>query len=141
MVEAHDLIFQYPTSKEFRYPAIQCANGETKLIIGESGCGKTTLLQILGGLRRPKSGSVMIDNTDMRSLSGSTLDRFRGLRIGFIFQQPHFVDSLSAIENLKVASMMSGKSRNTGTKQPSQSTTNVSNVKFACSFFKFFQVT
>jgi putative ABC transport system ATP-binding protein len=114
MVEAQDLIFRYPTSKEFRYPNLHCANGETKLIIGQSGCGKTTLLQILGGLRRPKSGTVLIDKTNLRNLTGSALDKFRGLHIGFIFQQSHFVDSLSAIENLKIASMMSGTSFDAG---------------------------
>lgn len=108
MLTAKGLTFSYQNGKEISYPDFTCEAGESKLILGQSGCGKTTLLQLLGGLRRPDNGEVIIDGVDVHQLSASELDSFRGKKIGFIFQQPHFMESLTVMENLRVAQVTAG---------------------------------
>ena len=81
--------------------------GEWLSILGRSGSGKSTLLHLLGGLDRPTSGSVVFDNTDIFSLNGGRLDRYRNQHAGFVFQFYHLLPELSALENVLVGSMLS----------------------------------
>ncbi|HRF37925.1 MAG TPA: ATP-binding cassette domain-containing protein, partial [Saprospiraceae bacterium] len=74
----------------------------------QSGCGKTTLLHLLGGLLAPRSGSVQVAGTDFDSLSTAQLDAFRGKNIGIIFQKSHFARALSVEENLLLAQQLAG---------------------------------
>lgn len=90
------------------FPDIACQRGEHWLLLGQSGSGKTTLLHLLGGLLSPKSGAVMVGGTDLASLSGGARDRFRGQRVGIIFQQSHFVRALTVEENLLLAQQLAG---------------------------------
>jgi ABC-type lipoprotein export system ATPase subunit len=80
--------------------------GEWLSILGRSGSGKSTLLHLLGGLDRPTSGSVVFDDTDVFSLSGGKLDRYRNQHAGFVFQFYHLLPELSALENVLVGSML-----------------------------------
>jgi putative ABC transport system ATP-binding protein len=73
------------------------------LILGSSGTGKTTLLHLLAGLRKPTSGEVEVNGVKLSSLSGASLDRFRGKNIGVVFQTSHFVQSLSVLDNILLA--------------------------------------
>ena len=82
------------------------------MITGNSGKGKTTLLHLLAGLLRPKKGEIIIENTNIASLSERELDQFRGKNIGLILQQSHFIASLSVVENVVLASWLAtGKKR------------------------------
>ncbi len=92
------------------FPDVFCGRGEQWLILGESGSGKTTLLHLLGGLRKPQKGQIMIGDTDITALSGQHLDVFRGRNIGIVFQQAHFVRSLTIEENLLLAQKLAGLS-------------------------------
>ena len=74
-------------------------------IIGPSGHGKSTLLQLIGGLDKPTSGRVLIDNTDISSLSDNKLSEIRGEKIGFVFQSFNLLENLTAIENIQTAMM------------------------------------
>mgnify|MGYP001116832233 CR=1 FL=1 len=104
MLTIQDLHFSYtPNSEGFSFPNVQCDKGSHWLILGQSGCGKTTLLHLMAGLLSPKSGSIKIENTDITSLSESELDKFRGQNIGIIFQQSHLIKSLTVEENLLAA--------------------------------------
>jgi putative ABC transport system ATP-binding protein len=78
-------------------------NGEWLAIQGPTGHGKTTLLQILGGLDRPTSGRVEFDGQDLASLAESDLTRVRAASIGFIFQTFNLIPTLSALENVETA--------------------------------------
>lgn len=89
-------------------PNIVCKADETHLILGHSGTGKTTLLHILCGILKPTQGKVEINNQDIYTLSQRKLDQFRGDNIGIIFQQPHFIASLSVLENLLLAQRLAG---------------------------------
>jgi putative ABC transport system ATP-binding protein len=80
------------------------------LILGPSGTGKTTLLHLLGGLLMPSSGEIIVGDTALNTLRGHKLDQFRGRKIGIIFQRPHFVRSVSAIDNLLLVQHVAGRS-------------------------------
>lgn len=91
-----------------QFPDIHCQKGEHWLLLGQSGSGKTTLLHLLGGLLSPNQGDISINNVDLKSLSTSNLDKFRGKNIGIIFQTSHFVKALTVQENLMLAQQLAG---------------------------------
>jgi len=108
MLKTQNLQYAYQGGSPIRFPDINCGSGEHWLLLGQSGCGKTTLLHLLGGLLTPKDGSVNIGGTALEALSSSALDKFRGKKIGIIFQVPHFVRSLTIGENMALAQQLAG---------------------------------
>jgi putative ABC transport system ATP-binding protein len=82
------------------------------LLLGESGTGKTTLLHLLAGMLRPSTGSVIVDQQDLTRLRKAEADRFRGARIGIVFQTAHFVESLTVEDNLILPQYLSGRTVN-----------------------------
>ncbi len=93
------------------FPNLRVAAGHALLISGESGCGKTTLLHLLAGLRRPTSGEVIINEKKVSDLSPPLMDQFRGRNIGIVYQQPYFIESLSVFENLLISPYAVNKSK------------------------------
>ena len=85
--------------------------GEVVSIVGPSGAGKTTLLQIIGTLDRADSGTISIDGTDVASLKGNALSRFRNEKIGFVFQFHQLLPEFSAIENVMIPAFIAGKGK------------------------------
>ena len=81
-------------------PRLGVDKGERVFIKGPSGGGKTTLLNLLGGVTVPESGSVSIMGTDMAALGGARRDAFRADHIGFVFQMFNLVPYLSLIDNV-----------------------------------------
>lgn len=75
-------------------------DGEFVAIMGTSGCGKTTLLHLLGGLDKPTSGRVLIGGSDLSKMKDSELSRFRCKELGFIFQKFNLLDELTVRENI-----------------------------------------
>jgi lipoprotein-releasing system ATP-binding protein len=108
MLEAKNIEFHYSPQQKFNIPDIQLSQGEQLLILGKSGSGKTTVLNMLGGLLKPLKGEIKIDGTSLYSLKGASLDKFRGKNIGIIFQKPHILDPLTVLENLMLANYFSG---------------------------------
>lgn len=106
MIKTKDLRFSYGKGTAFHFPDIASGNGETLLITGGSGKGKTTLLHLLGGLLRPESGDIYIENTNIATISESKLDHFRGKNVGLVLQQSYFVASLTVLENVVLASWL-----------------------------------
>jgi putative ABC transport system ATP-binding protein len=82
---------------------LEVADGEWIAIQGPTGHGKSTLLQILGGLDRATSGSVLLDGTDLTSLGEGSMTKVRASTIGFIFQTFNLIPTLSAQENVETA--------------------------------------
>lgn len=83
--------------------------GEFLGIQGSSGCGKTTMLLIAGGLLKPDQGTVMVDGQDPYELAPDMRARFRATKIGFVFQQFYLVSYLSVAENIMAASIGTAK--------------------------------
>lgn len=76
--------------------------GQFVSVVGPSGSGKSTLLGLVAGLDAPTEGRIVIDGIDLTSLGEDALARFRGERIGFVFQFFHLLPSLTAFENVLV---------------------------------------
>ena len=74
--------------------------GEFAAIVGTSGSGKSTLLHMLGGLDRPTSGRVFVENKDIFSMNDESLTIFRRRKIGFVFQSFNLVPTLNVYENI-----------------------------------------
>jgi ABC-type lipoprotein export system ATPase subunit len=80
--------------------SLEIKEGEFIIIRGPSGSGKTTLLLAIGGMLKPSSGTVMIENTDIYSLSSRKRAAFRAGHIGFVFQMFHLIPYLNVSENI-----------------------------------------
>ena len=81
---------------------LEIARGEAVGITGHSGSGKSTLLMVLAGLERAASGSVAVDGQALEALNEDALARFRGQRIGIVFQSFHLIPTVTALENVAV---------------------------------------
>lgn len=82
--------------------------GSVTAVMGKSGCGKTTLLNLIGGLDAPDSGRVTIDGTDISAMPENELSRFRADNIGFVFQFFNLIPELTAEENVIFPLMIRG---------------------------------
>lgn len=92
-------------------PAVQevnlnVAQGEFVVIAGRSGSGKTTLLNLVAGLVRPTSGQVQIDHTDIWSLTDKEQSYLRNRKMGFVFQFPSLLPSLTILENVLLPTLL-----------------------------------
>lgn len=83
--------------------------GEQVALVGESGGGKTTLLNVISGITAPDSGDVIIGNTNVAKLSEPARDRFRALKIGFVFQTFNLLPAFTALENVLLGMSFSGQ--------------------------------
>ena len=96
---------------EVKIKAIENVNftinkGELVVILGPSGAGKTTILNILGGMDSPSSGSIIIDGTNISKYNSKELTKYRRYDIGFVFQFYNLVQNLTALENVSLANQI-----------------------------------
>lgn len=112
IISAENITFSYNKEQTFILPNLYCSEGSTILITGDSGKGKTTYLHILAGLLKPTTGKILIDGTDIVSLSEGKNDKFRGQNIGLVFQKAHFISALTVLENLEMASWLANGKKN-----------------------------
>ncbi len=112
MIKTKEIKFNYDNQVFFKFHDINLESGENLLIIGNSGIGKTTLLHLLSGLLKSNSGSIKLFGEELTKLSSFQLDIFRRDNIGIVFQNPHFVNSLTVKENLELAQYIANKKDN-----------------------------
>ena len=111
MLKSKCINYSYDGVHQFSFPDIQLQKEEDLLILGDSGVGKTTLIQILAGLLKPTSGTLEFNGISYHNLSSKELDQFRGKHIGMVFQRPHFVRNINILDNLLLSLYLSGNNQ------------------------------
>ena len=106
MIRVQDIIKSYG-SGESRFQVLQgisleMKDGDFLVILGASGSGKSTFLNVISGLERPDSGKVFYDGTDITVLSDNELTAFRKENVGFIFQQYYLLPNMDVDKNVKM---------------------------------------
>ena len=111
MLKAHSIFKSYGQLKILKGVDLEVKKGEIVSIVGASGAGKSSLLNILGTLDKPDSGNVVIGSTDVNRLSNKDLSAFRNSQIGFVFQFHHLLVEFNAIENVCIPALIAGDTR------------------------------
>ena len=110
MLEATDIIKQYKQYDDVvtavNRASIKVHEGEFVAIIGSSGSGKSTFMNICAGLDKPNAGSVKIRNKEITKMGSDELNRYRGMNIGVVFQKHNLIPQFTAYENILVPTMM-----------------------------------
>lgn len=115
ILQTKNIIKSYQNTKKVKLEVLRSVNIEIEsnkisVIVGASGAGKSTLLHIMGGLDRPDSGEVFFNDQNIFDLSDDKLARFRNKNIGFVFQFHHLLPEFTALENVSIPGMITGKS-------------------------------
>lgn len=99
------------TQQVLRGLNVEFKRGEFVAVLGESGCGKSTFMNILGGLNQDYTGSIVLDGEFLKDYSEKKLDDYRKSRVGLIFQNYNLISHMTVRENIEVAMTMSNIDR------------------------------
>ena len=113
LVELRDVYKIYGEGLESEVPALDGVSltvepGEFMAIVGQSGSGKSTIMNVLGCLDIPTRGDYLLEGTDVRELTDKELSLIRNKEIGFIFQQYNLIQSLTVLENVELPLIYQG---------------------------------
>lgn len=111
MIKTENITKSYGSLQVLKGIYVDIREGEIVSIVGASGAGKTTFLQILGTLSKPDDGKILINNIDVNALSEKQLSRFRNLNIGFVFQFHHLLPEFTALENVCIPAFIAKKAK------------------------------
>jgi putative ABC transport system ATP-binding protein len=81
-------------------PRFEVRDGEQMVLVGRSGCGKTTLLHVIAGISRADSGEIRLDNVNLANLSEAGVDKLRAAKLGYVFQTFNLLPGFTAFENV-----------------------------------------
>lgn len=110
MLQASNLTKSYGPLQVLRGVSLEVQQGEILGIVGASGAGKSTLLQLLGTLDLPDSGTVSLNGQDLNKLKPAALAQLRNQQLGFVFQFHNLLPEFTALENVCMPALISGKS-------------------------------
>jgi lipoprotein-releasing system ATP-binding protein len=99
VIKAENIIKSFGNLEVLKGINLEVPKSKIYSIVGSSGAGKTTMLQILGTLSKPDSGLVTINGIDISALSEKEISKFRNKEIGFVFQFHHLLPEFTALEN------------------------------------------
>ena len=117
MLKARSIHKSYGQLQILKGVDLEVQKGEIVTIVGASGAGKSSLLNILGTLDRPDSGTLTINDIELNKLNNKQLSDFRNRQIGFIFQFHHLLAEFSALENVCIPAFIAGKSKSEAEKK------------------------
>jgi len=117
MLKARSIHKSYGQLQILKGVDLEVQKGEIVTIVGASGAGKSSLLNILGTLDRPDSGTLAINDIELNKLNNKQLSDFRNRQIGFIFQFHHLLAEFSALENVCIPAFIAGKSKSEAEKK------------------------
>ena len=112
MISVNNLKFSYDQLEVLKGIDLRINKGEIVSIMGPSGAGKTSLLQLIGTLEKPNSGSILINDINPNTLKAKDLAIFRNLEIGFIFQFHNLLSEFTAFENICIPGYISNDKKN-----------------------------
>ena len=112
MIKAENITKSFGDLQVLKGINIEIKKGEIVSIVGASGAGKTTFLQILGTLDKPDSGRIIFNNIDVHGLNEKPLSRFRNQNIGFVFQFHHLLPEFTALENVCIPAFVARVPKN-----------------------------
>ncbi|HOX89510.1 MAG TPA: ABC transporter ATP-binding protein [Burkholderiaceae bacterium] len=104
----HGLVKRYGSRTVLDGTSLEIAAGEVAAIVGESGTGKSTLLNLIAGLDLPDAGSVRVGGTDLATLSDDARTELRRVRLGFVFQSFLVLPHLSVLQNVELPLVLAG---------------------------------
>jgi putative ABC transport system ATP-binding protein len=117
-VQIRDLTIEYSSGgyrvRPIDHLDLDIDDGELVLLLGASGCGKTTLLSALAAILTPAAGTIVVNGTDVTSLSGRRLTEYRRNEVGVVFQAFNLVPSLTALENVAAPLLTGGRRAKSG---------------------------
>ena len=111
MIKASNIVKCYGDLRVLDGVSVAIDNAEVVAIVGASGAGKTTMLQILGTLDRPQQGQVTYDGVDVLAMRERELARFRNQHIGFVFQFHQLLPEFTMLENVAIPALIGGAKR------------------------------
>lgn len=120
MIEAKGIEKSFGNLKVLKGIDFNAEKSEVVSIMGASGAGKSTLLQILGTLSTPDKGTLLIDGTDVTTLSRNEISTFRNRKIGFVFQFHHLLPEFTSLENVMIPALINGASESDAKKRAAE---------------------
>lgn len=120
MIEAKGIEKSFGNLKVLKGIDFNAEKSEVVSIMGASGAGKSTLLQILGTLSTPDKGMLLIDGTDVTTLSRKEISTFRNRKIGFVFQFHHLLPEFTSLENVMIPALINGASESDAKKRAAE---------------------